>query len=73
MCKINCSGGCPECAPEEHAFDRWYSKYELHGGPYPNQKDFEDAFYAGRASVWDDVRAGLLAVPDDIVDGVQLA
>lgn len=19
MCKINCSGGCPECAPDEHA------------------------------------------------------
>lgn len=19
MCKINCSGGCPDCAPDEHA------------------------------------------------------
>ena len=21
MCLINCSGGCPECAPEDHYFD----------------------------------------------------
>ena len=25
MCKINCSGGCRECAPEEHGLVRFFS------------------------------------------------
>lgn len=24
MCAINCSGGCIQCAPEEHAFGDWW-------------------------------------------------
>lgn len=23
MCEINCSGGCKDCAPDEHAYRDW--------------------------------------------------
>lgn len=30
MCKINCQGGCPDCAPEDHEFV--FIVYELEYG-----------------------------------------
>lgn len=41
MCKINCSGGCEECAPDEHAFAEWQNEY----GIDPHQWDVARAAY----------------------------
>jgi hypothetical protein len=36
MCSINCSGGCIECAPEEHC-----SNYKTNGCPIEESKAFD--------------------------------
>lgn len=43
-CKIDCSGGCGDCAPDDHAFYEWSEKY----GYDQHQHDIaEAAFGAG--------------------------
>lgn len=27
MCRTQCSGGCEDCAADEHAFEKWWKEY----------------------------------------------
>lgn len=45
MCSINCSGGCIECAPDEHAFDEWEDREVQYSNDAKH--DVRRAFMAG--------------------------
>lgn len=44
MCTINCSGGCYECAPDEHEFRAWWEEI---GKTIPQDKYFLQNVFAG--------------------------
>ena len=52
MCKINCSGGCRDCAPDEHRMREMFEEWLIETtGMEPDCADIEwDVFQAGWAA-----------------------
>lgn len=40
MCKINCSGGCEECSPEDHYISAFLENYLHNKLPFDTPEEF---------------------------------
>jgi hypothetical protein len=47
MCKIECSGGCPECSPEDHDFCPQCGLAEVHGHKMDCSQKYTTGIYEG--------------------------